>query len=182
VWPPYYLLNSLRFEHPEKHAQDPAEPATSTLNAPLHKFRWVHVPGSFHQGLKPFYGKYTYTVTPRYFDQKQSLQALDPGLSVSVTIEVAPFRKMGLEVGFTRGFTQSQAFVHHFGIDALIRPKGGQLLFDTSKLSGVNAKGEQYTFAEEYEWLGFTAKTGSSSFCWRCWPSRRSSWTSLPMI
>ncbi|HEV8125072.1 MAG TPA: phospholipase D-like domain-containing protein [Gemmatimonadales bacterium] len=155
---PYYLLNSLRFEHPEKHAQDPAEPATSTLNAPLHKFRWVHVPGSFHQGLKPFYGKYTYTVTPRYFDQKQSLQALDPGLSVSVTIEVAPFRKKGLEVGFTRGFTQSQAFVHHFGIDALIRPKGGQLLFDTSKLSGVNAKGEQYTFAEEYEWLGFTAE------------------------
>jgi hypothetical protein len=62
---PYYLFNSLRFEHPERHAQDPREPASSSLNAPLHKFRWVHVPGSIHQGLKPFYGTYTYVVTPR---------------------------------------------------------------------------------------------------------------------
>src|SRR5215210_409662 len=74
---PYYLFNSLRFEHPEKHAQDPREPANSTLNAPIHKFRWVHVPGSVHQGLRPFYGKYTYVVTPRYFDNGGALLPLD---------------------------------------------------------------------------------------------------------
>src|SRR5919202_506545 len=70
---PYYLQNSLRFEHPEQHAQDVSEPPTSSLNAPLHKFRWVHVPGSLHQGLRPFYGPYTYVVTPRYVDDRRSL-------------------------------------------------------------------------------------------------------------
>jgi PLD-like domain len=155
---PYYLLNSLRFEHPEKHVQDKAESPNSTINAPLHKFRWVHVPGSFHQGTKPFFGKYTYTVTPRYFDAAKSLTAMDPSLSASVTVELAPFRKKGLSLGFTRGFTQSQAFVNHFGPKALIRPKGTELVFDTSAQSGVNAKGDAYTYAEEYEWLGFTAQ------------------------
>ena len=88
----YYLLNSLRFEHPERHSQAPSEPANSTLNAPLHKFRWLHVPGQVHQSLTPFYGPYTYVVTPRYFDDRRSLQPLDPSLSVSVDVEVAPFR------------------------------------------------------------------------------------------
>jgi hypothetical protein len=35
---PYYLHNSLRFEHPERHGQDASEPQTSSINAPLHKF------------------------------------------------------------------------------------------------------------------------------------------------
>src|SRR4051812_21414825 len=48
----YYLFNSLRFAHPERHAQDPRESVYSSLNAPLHKFRWIHVPGLTHQGLR----------------------------------------------------------------------------------------------------------------------------------
>ena len=30
--PGYYLLNDLQFEHPERHAIDPAEPVNSTLS------------------------------------------------------------------------------------------------------------------------------------------------------
>jgi hypothetical protein len=155
---PYYLQNQLQFETPADHAQDPKEPPNSSINAPIHKFRWIHVPGSVHQGLKPFMGKYTYTVTPRYFDAKKSLLPLDSDLSVSVKIDVIPFMKGNLRLGFARGFTQSQAFVHHFGRNALIRPKAKELLFDTSQISGSNAQGEKYTFSEEYEWLGFTAR------------------------
>src|ERR1700730_10863727 len=77
---PYFLFNTLRFEKPENHAQVASEPAISSVNAPIHKFRWVHVPGSAHQGTKPFFGPYTYTVTPRYFDGQGSLQALDANL------------------------------------------------------------------------------------------------------
>jgi hypothetical protein len=33
---------------------------------------------------------------------------------VEITIDVEPFQKLGLELGFTRGFTQSQAFDHRF--------------------------------------------------------------------
>ena len=120
--PSYYIQNSLQFATPSDHAQDPKESPKSTINAPIHKFRWLHVPGIIHQGLKPFLGKYTYTVTPRYFDGKGSLQPLDPARSVSLAVDVNGFVKAGIEFGFTRGFTQSQAFVHHFGLKALIRP------------------------------------------------------------
>jgi len=154
---PYFLFNFLRFEKPGDHAQDDAESPYATINAPLHRFRWLHVPGSIHQGLKPFFGPYTYTVTPRYF-VGASMQPLDQTLSVAVTIDVVPFQKGKLALGFTRGFTQSQAFVNHFGKDAKIQPANAPLLFDTSVESGVNAKGEHFTYKAEYEWLGFTAR------------------------
>ena len=156
--PAYYIQNSLQFATPSDHAQDPKEPPKSSINAPIHKFRWLHVPGTIHQGLKPFLGKYTYTLTPRYFDSKNSLQPLDPARSVSVTIDVNGFVKAGVEFGFARGWTQSQAFVHHFGLNALIRPDTKDLIFDTSQQSGSNAAGEKYTYSDEYEWLGFTAR------------------------
>lgn len=157
--PAYYIFNNLQFRDPGKHAQIATEPAISSVNAPIHKFRWVHILGMVHQGLQPAYGKYTYTVTPRYFDSSQSLMPVDPSLSASLSTEVAPFEASGLGLGFTRGYTQSQAFVRHFAKNAKIRPTGDELLFDTSKESGVNAAGEPYTFEQEYEWLGFTART-----------------------
>jgi hypothetical protein len=116
------------------------------------------VPGSAHQGLDPVYGPYVYTVTPRYFDDEGSLQPLDPALGVTTQIDVKPFETQSLKLGFTRGFTQSQAFVHHFGLKALIRPKGKDLVFDTSAVSGKNAEGKSFTFEDEYAWLGFTAR------------------------
>jgi hypothetical protein len=155
---PYYLLNNLQFETPSDHAQDVSQPANATINAPIHKFRWLHVPGSFHQGQQPFMGPYTYTVTPRYFDSKQSMQPLDSSLSVKVTVTVGPFTKAGVELGFTRGFVQSQAFTNHFGNKAVISPKGGGIDFDTSVVAGTNAQGQKFTFAEEYAWLGYTAR------------------------
>ena len=152
----FFIQNQLRFENPGDHAQDPKEPATSSINAPIHKFRWLHIPGSI-QGTKPFLGGYVYTVTPRYFEGK-SLQPLDPKLSASVPVTVDGFDKKGLELGFTRGFTQSQAFVRHFGLKAKIKPNAAGLVFDTSQQSGTNAQGDKFTFQDEYEWLGFTAR------------------------
>src|SRR5260370_18951917 len=154
----YYIHNMLQFKTPGDHTQDAEEPPVSSINAPIHKFRWLHVPGSVHQGTKPFFGPYTYTVTPRFFDDKESLQPIDPRLSVSVDVDVEPFEKMGVELGFTRGFTQSQAFVRHFGLKAQIRPKGKELLFKTAQVSGTDSAGKTYTFQDEYEWLGFTAR------------------------
>jgi hypothetical protein len=155
---PYFLQNNLKFEDPSQHAQDAKLPANSSFNAPIHKFRWLHVPGSLQQGTQPFFGPYTYTVTPRYFDGKGSMLAIDPKLGNSVKVDVAPFTKGKIQAGFTRGFVQSQAFVHHFGPKAVFRPKGKELLFDTSQVAGKNSEGKEYTFADQYEWLGFTAR------------------------
>ena len=47
---PYFLFNTLRFEKPKAHAQVVTEPPNSSVNSPIHKFRWVHVPGSVHSG------------------------------------------------------------------------------------------------------------------------------------
>ncbi len=155
---PFYVQNNLRFKDPSKHTQDATQSPNSSLNAPIHKFRWVHVPGSLFQGTKPFYGRYTYTITPRYFDVNGSLLPIDSALDVPLPVQVGPFKKGKIEVGNTRGFIQSQAFVHHFGPKAVFRPKGRELLFDTSQISGTDPRGKTYTFAEQYEWLGFTAR------------------------
>jgi hypothetical protein len=154
--PSYFLLNDLQFEFPGDHAQDRDELPCSTINAPLHKFRWLHVPGALHQGLDPAVGTYRYTVTPRYFDKK-SLKPLDPNLSVTVAVDVGPFQKGKLSVSCTRGFVQSQAFVHHFGLKARIAPLHHELRFDTGQAAGANGKGT-FTYQQEYEWLGFTAR------------------------
>lgn len=57
--PTYYLWQNLSFETPADHAQVAGEPSYSTVNAPIHKFRWVHVPGLDHQGLNPPFGPYS---------------------------------------------------------------------------------------------------------------------------
>ncbi|MCX6954880.1 MAG: phospholipase D-like domain-containing protein [Verrucomicrobia bacterium] len=154
---PFYLANKLRFQDPTKHVQDVTQLPTSSLNAPIHKFRWIHVPGSSNQGTQPFFGLYTYTVTPRYFDATGSLQAIDAKLGVTLKIPVGPFKKGAVSLGFARGFTQSQAFVAHFGPKGLTRPSDP--LFDTAKEAGKNSRGESYTFADQYAWLGFTARS-----------------------
>ncbi len=154
----YYLYNTLQFEHPAQHAQVPGEPAYSSVNAPLHKFRWLHVPGSFHGAPTPVFGMVKYTVVPRYFDEQGSLKEMDKTLGTSVDVEVGPFIKGSLKLGFTRGYTQSQAFVHHFGEEANIQPSHRELLFDTAEQSGTAPSGVAYTYAQEYAWLGFTAR------------------------
>lgn len=157
-FPAYYLLNNLCFANPSNHAQVGTEDKFSTVNAPLHKFRWVHVPGSAHQGLEPEFGEYAYTVFPRYF-RKGRLLPLNPALGTSVTLTVAPYAEGRVRVGFTRGFVQSQAFVRHFGPKARISPKGAGIDFDTSAQAGTAPDGAPFTYAEQYRWLGFTART-----------------------
>jgi hypothetical protein len=154
----FYLFNALQFASAEGHAQNSSEPAKSSINTPYQLFRWVHVPGSFHQADQVFFGKYTYTVTPRYFDNKNHLITIDLSLSVSADIILAPFVKGSIELGFTRGFVQSQAFVHHFGLKAIFRPKTRSLTFDTSVVAGKDSNGNTYTFSDEYTWSGFTAR------------------------
>jgi hypothetical protein len=154
---PYYLYNTLQFEKPSDHYQEPHEPSISSVNAPFHKFRWLHVPGTAHQGLQPFFGPYKYTVTPRYFDADNRLLQLDPTLSASLNVPVTPFTKGSLKIGFTRGFVQSQGFVNRFGKNAPIRPKAKQLLYDTTAQAGTS-KGQAFTYADEYDWLGYTSR------------------------
>jgi hypothetical protein len=153
-----YLFNDLVFEDPSKHVQVPGEDPKSTVNAPFQKYRWTHVIGTSQPGSSPASGAYTYTVTPRYFDAKHSMQALDAALSVSVKVKAGPFMKGSFALGFTRGYMQSGAFVNHFGPDAKLQPAGKPLLYDTGQIAGKNAAGQSFTFDQEYAWMGSTAR------------------------
>jgi hypothetical protein len=155
---PYYLQNMLQFATPGDHAQVATEPANSSVNAPLHKFRWLHVPGSAHQGIEPVYGTYVYSVTPRYFDSNSSLLPMVPDTTKSVQVDVGPLDTGAAQIGFTRGYVQSQGFTNRFGLNALIEPKDAELLFDTSQHAGTGAEGQQYSYADEYAWSGATAR------------------------
>ena len=156
--PPYYVDNNLRLAASPAHAQVPGQSPFSSVNAPIHKFRWVHVPGLVHQGGSPAFGAYTYVVTPRYFNGDGALQPLDSSRAVAVEVEVGPFVKGNLAAGFTRGYVQSQAFVRHFGSATHLRPADDSLIFDTSTAAAAGAGGQTYSYTEEYEWLGFTAR------------------------
>jgi hypothetical protein len=115
----YFLWNTLQFEQPSAHAQVATESPKSSVDTPFHNFRWVHVPGTAHQDTSPAFGSYTYMVTPRYFDDHQSMRPLDLAPSLSVTIDVSPFERGNLALGFTCGFVQTQGYVNHFGDKAL---------------------------------------------------------------
>jgi hypothetical protein len=154
---PYYLLNRLQFQTPSNHTQIATEPPYSSANAPFHKFRWLYIPAST-DGTAVVYGSYVFRVTPRFFDENQSLEPIDPSLTVETRAVLGPFQTKGLELGFTRGFVQSQAFADHFGVKAPFRPPGHDLIFDTSVVAGTNPSGQTFTFEDEYIWSGFTAR------------------------
>ena len=156
--PAYFLLNDLLFPTPNKHAVNQSEPPNSSANSPFQKYRWTHFTGQYHQGLNPAVGLYKYTVTPRYFDNNGNMLALDATLSASVTIDVGPFKKGPLSLGFTRGYMQSQAFEHHFGMHAQLQPSGKALQFDTSAAAGTDSTGKSYAYADEYAWMGESAR------------------------
>src|SRR5438477_4450939 len=119
--PPYYLNNLLSYA-PDilKKNKITSAMAQSTLYSPIQKYRWVHVPATFHQIDKPFYGTYTYDVTPRYMVD-DFLQPLDKKLTVTVSIDVSPYHSGNFQIGFTRGFVASQAYTHHFGNNGKVR-------------------------------------------------------------
>ncbi|HEX3891208.1 MAG TPA: phospholipase D-like domain-containing protein [Terracidiphilus sp.] len=156
--PAYYLWNALQFQNPSQHAQIATEPPYSSANAPIQKYRWTHVLGSNHQGTSPVTGNYTYTVTPRFFDPNGKMLALDSSQSVTVVVPVGPFQKGALSLGFTRGYMQSQAFATHFGTKTPVEPRGRALQFPTSSVAGTNQAGQSVTFADIYEWMGWSAR------------------------
>ena len=164
--PPYYMTNLLSYPDAVlKKNNIKAADAGSTLYSPIQKFRWVHVPATFHQIEKVYYGTYTYDVTPRYLVDN-ILQPLDPARTVTVTVDVSPYRSGDLQVGFTRGFVASQAYTNHFGNNSKVRPNKKDLIFDIQAKSGSRSfkkngqtVSEDYTFEDQHIWMGWQART-----------------------
>jgi len=65
-----------------------------------------------------------------------------------VKVPVGPFKKSAIALGFTRGYMQSGAYVHHFGKQTQVVPKTKQLDFDTNTQAGTDNNGQPVTFAQ----------------------------------
>lgn len=156
----FYLPNRLSFEQEIVAETSVANrPSKSSKDAPIQKFRWLHVPSSTNDNLVTF-GEYTYQITPRYWDiANNKLLELDDSLTVEAKIDLQPFVQNDFKIGFTRGFMISQAYARRFGNDSSLRPKDNtDLVFDTSQESGkfpINNK--PYAYKAQYDWMGWQA-------------------------
>jgi len=113
--------------------------------APFQTFRWVHFPGAGP-------GKYVYTVYACYFKGGGSV---DLGPSVQVEVDLSYHTFSNLELGFTRGYISSQAYIDRFK-NADIRPKVKSIDFDTT------------SYEAQYEWLGAHARKMIFDFLEEC--------------
>ena len=122
----------------------------STRLSPIQKFRWVHFP--FAAALP---GAYSYRVTPVFMSPTDELS-----YGTAQTADVVLKRETypgELNLGFTRGFVSSQAFVDNYGsssgdVDALIPP--GATKGDT----GLLFHSTDPKAAVAYPWMGFAAR------------------------
>ena len=133
---PYYLQNRLNYSQPVTSGTAPQQhPWTTSQDAPFQKFHWVHFPPD----VVP--GDFKYKVTARYCQGT----ALVDGPSAEVTVQLMPAQSGNFELGLTRGYVSSQAYVAKFQ-NKDIRQQPKTLDFDTSP------------FQPQYEWLGFHAR------------------------
>jgi phosphatidylserine/phosphatidylglycerophosphate/cardiolipin synthase-like enzyme len=159
----YFIFNRLTFDTtvvtiPRKTTDN----LVSTEFSPIQKFNWIYVPSTYHNLDKTYYGVYNFEVTPRYLENN-TLLPLDPALTARIAVNIAPFTKGGLTLGFTRGFVASQAYVDHFGLNNAVRPNKKDLVFDLRQKSGPkpnekNKAIKDYTFEQQFEWMGWQAR------------------------
>lgn len=133
------LRNRLAFDYPPD-ATITGFREYPTSQAPLQTFRWIHFPQDTHAGL------YHYRVTMMHMGPDGTLSS---GLSATAAIELCDETVPGVvDVGFTRNFASSQAFVEKFpdkDSRKLILPAtpASGLAFDKSKAP-----------KDVYNWLG----------------------------
>ena len=116
----------------------------STLEAPFQKFRWVHFPHDPKPGI------YKYRATKMHMPSDGTLAK---GVTLELEIDLNPVTYDGfLDVGFTRNFASSQAFVEKFGAENL-KDIGSKLIPDKAE-DGLDFSKMPGDF---YQWLGFEA-------------------------
>jgi phosphatidylserine/phosphatidylglycerophosphate/cardiolipin synthase-like enzyme len=163
----YYLLNRITFpkEILDKNGIDNYE-ALSSKYSPFQKFNWVHVPSTDHNLNNPYFGDYTYIVSPRYLVDG-ILQEEDPSLTVEVTIDVSPFDTNLTKIGFARAFISSLAYVRRFGMNNQVRPGDNKLMFNVNDESGYTESTDRvtkqkvkhpYKYIEQHKYLGWQAR------------------------
>ena len=122
----------------------------STRLSPIQKFRWVHFPRNANLD-----GEFSYRVTPVFMNTEDQLSYGEPQeAGIELRRDTFPGQ---LNIGFTRGFVSSQAFVDRyekFGpISKLVAPKAA----DGLKFNPTHPKAK-----EALDWMGFRSERTNS--------------------
>jgi hypothetical protein len=118
----------------------------STRLSPIQKFRWVHFPRNAELS-----GEFVYKVTSVFMNDADELSYGEPQqAAIQLRRETYPGQ---LNVTFTRGFVSSQAFVDHYGKDAI--PK----LLPAKADDGLKFVPTHPESEEALAWMGFEARS-----------------------
>jgi hypothetical protein len=140
------LMNRIAFSYdaPADLAVTGARKFPST-ESPFQKFRWVHFP------YDPKPGTYTYRGTKIHMPADGKKKR---GAHVQLDISLDPVTYAGfLDVGFTRGFASSQAFLDRFPTSTDIDEVGKKII----PAKADEGLGFQKLSGDIYDWLGFEA-------------------------
>jgi phosphatidylserine/phosphatidylglycerophosphate/cardiolipin synthase-like enzyme len=126
----------------------------SSLRSPIQRFRWVHVPS------RTIDNRVTYRVRAMFWNGDN--QPPVAKATVEATIDLgSKTRGEFLNVGFTRGYASSQAYLRNFPDGEKILPGKGKSELDF-KTAPFEADGK------EYPWLGFEARRIMFDFLDEC--------------
>ncbi|MGE7955143.1 phospholipase D-like domain-containing protein [Pseudomonas sp. NPDC089530] len=140
------LPNRIAFTYDEPaHTAVDGTRKFSSLEAPFQKFRWIHVPHDVEHGTFVYRGRMMHM---------PSDGQLVAGTTIELPIDLNPTSYEGiLDVGFTRGFTSSQAFVDRVPAGVDVNTYGKSLIPSKTKDGLDHPKTE----TAMYQWMGFEA-------------------------
>jgi hypothetical protein len=161
TWYPVYnflTFKTLRLQADAFLKAHPREKADfsykSSMRSPIQRFRWIHVPSN------PINDTVTYRASAMFW--KADNQAPVAKATVEATIDLGEdTRAKFLNLGFTRGYASSQAYLRNFPDGTKILPARGksELAFDTKPFDADK---------QEYSWLGFEARRILFGFLDKC--------------
>jgi hypothetical protein len=109
-----------------------------STDAPFQKFRWIQFP------FDPKAGEYTYRVTKKHMKPDGTLTS-GTSLTLDIGLDIVVYDGF-LDVGFTRNFASSQAYVDRFKNNPNVIPVDADQGLQFKKVAG-----------DVYDWLGFEA-------------------------
>ena len=141
----YFALNN-RLAFPGVDGK--LDPRTlSTRLSPIQKFRWVHFPRNAQLA-----GDFNYRVTPVFMNAAAELSyGVAQGAAIVLARETVPGQ---INVGFTRGFVSSQAFVDRYAKT----PAEMATLLPDGATNALDFKPTHPQAQEAYDWMGFEAR------------------------
>jgi len=138
------LGNRLTFATPPSNV---GSKPTSSLFAPIQKFRWVHFPYDAERA-----GEYRYRVRPAFMDGSRAISWGDPQ---EVGLELRRETYPGLlNVAYARGFVSSQAFVDRYESDGPIAT-----LLPSAADAGLTFVPTHPKTKAALAWMGFEARS-----------------------